>query len=101
LLFLGQKNGGEEIDLTQSYYCGDAAGRPQGWAPKKKKDFSSSDRLFAMNIGIKFLTPEEHFQVKHYIFCLEKTLTVLINSRVQRQYLFLFRNSSRKSCPKI
>jgi bifunctional polynucleotide phosphatase/kinase len=67
LLLLAQKNGGEEIDLTQSFYCGDAAGRAQGWAPKKKKDFSSSDRLFAMNIGIKFLTPEEHFQVKNSI----------------------------------
>jgi len=40
----------------------DAAGRPKDWAPKKKKDFSLSDRLFAINIGIRFKTPEAFFQ---------------------------------------
>uniref|UniRef100_A0A669E5T7 Polynucleotide kinase 3'-phosphatase n=1 Tax=Oreochromis niloticus TaxID=8128 RepID=A0A669E5T7_ORENI len=39
-----------------------AAGRPENWAPgKKKKDFSCSDRLFALNIGLQFYTPEEYF----------------------------------------
>uniref|UniRef100_A0A8D3CWN6 PNK FHA domain-containing protein n=1 Tax=Scophthalmus maximus TaxID=52904 RepID=A0A8D3CWN6_SCOMX len=39
-----------------------AAGRPENWAPgKKKKDFSSSDRLFALNIKLQFHTPEEYF----------------------------------------
>ncbi|KAF0021847.1 hypothetical protein F2P81_025900 [Scophthalmus maximus] len=42
--------------------CTDAAGRPENWAPgKKKKDFSSSDRLFALNIKLQFHTPEEYF----------------------------------------
>ncbi|NWZ97553.1 PNKP kinase, partial [Nesospiza acunhae] len=40
----------------------DAAGRPPNWAPgRKKKDFSCSDRLFALNAGLRFLTPEEEF----------------------------------------
>ncbi|XP_059474148.1 uncharacterized protein F21D5.5 [Neocloeon triangulifer] len=59
-----KKNHSKTISLLESLYCGDAAGRPEGWATKKKKDFSCSDRLFAMNIGIKFYTPEEHFQGK-------------------------------------
>ncbi|XP_063245119.1 uncharacterized protein F21D5.5 isoform X2 [Bacillus rossius redtenbacheri] len=56
-----QKNDGVAVDMKASFYCGDAAGREANWAPKKKKDFSSSDRLFALNVGLRFFTPEEHF----------------------------------------
>lgn len=52
------------IDKANSFYVGDAAGRPKNWAPGKKKDHSSADRLMALNVGIKFETPEEHF-LKH------------------------------------
>lgn len=41
------------LDKTKSIYCGDACGR--------KTDFSNSDLLFALNIGIQFMTPEELF----------------------------------------
>lgn len=55
-------NDGITIDMDQSLYVGDAAGRPANWAPgHPKKDFSCSDRLFAFNTGIKFFTPEEFF----------------------------------------
>lgn len=59
------KNDGLAIDLNESFFCGDAAGRPEKKAPiKRKKDHSCVDRLFALNVGIKFYTPEEHFQHK-------------------------------------
>lgn len=40
---------------------GDAAGRPCGWRHGATKDFASTDRKFAINIGISFFTPEEFF----------------------------------------
>ena len=42
-----------QLDLTTSFYVGDAAGRVQ--------DHSSDDILFAQNIGLPFYTPEQIF----------------------------------------
>jgi bifunctional polynucleotide phosphatase/kinase len=43
----------KDVDLEESIFVGDAGGR--------KGDFSCSDRNFAANIGIGFITPEEYF----------------------------------------
>ncbi|KZC14846.1 Bifunctional polynucleotide phosphatase/kinase [Dufourea novaeangliae] len=59
--FLLKNNDSVSIDEDSSFYVGDAAGRPKNWAPKKKKDHSLADRLLALNLGLKFYTPEEHF----------------------------------------
>lgn len=57
------KQAGLEADLASSFFVGDAAGRPAAWNgdKKTKKDFSCTDRKFAANAGLRFLTPEEFF----------------------------------------
>lgn len=55
------KNNGVPIDIDRSYYVGDAAGRPENKAMKRKKDHSSVDRLLALNIGLEFFTNDEYF----------------------------------------
>ena len=50
------------VDHEESFFVGDAGGRPADAG--FKKDFSSSDRDFADNVGINFFTPEEYF-LKH------------------------------------
>lgn len=50
------------VDTRKSFYVGCYGGRKQNWAQGKKPDPSNEDRLFAVNIGVKFFTPEEYFQ---------------------------------------
>jgi bifunctional polynucleotide phosphatase/kinase len=51
--------GSNMVDMTQSFYVGDAAGRPP--SSRKQRDFSDSDRKFALNVGVSFYTPEMYF----------------------------------------
>ena len=55
-------NGGIKVNLAESIYVGDAAGRAKDWMKGKPKDFSCSDRMFAYNVGASFATPEAFFQ---------------------------------------
>ncbi|KAF2441653.1 PNK3P-domain-containing protein [Karstenula rhodostoma CBS 690.94] len=49
----------EAVDLDNSFFVGDAAGREASGS--RTKDFSCGDRNFAANVGIDFRTPEEYF----------------------------------------
>ena len=83
--------------MTKSFYCGDAAGRIKK-ASDGKKDFSCSDRLFAINLRLQFSTPEQHFLENKTIEnfklpefdpkALEKRMKVCANSLAhQQEYL--------------
>ncbi|KAK1923128.1 polynucleotide kinase 3 phosphatase-domain-containing protein [Papiliotrema laurentii] len=50
---------GYEIDLERSVFVGDAAGRQGGRGVPK--DHGDTDFKFALNVGLRFVTPEEHF----------------------------------------
>lgn len=48
-----------DIDLDNSFFVGDAAGRVYDL----KKDFSSCDYKFSLNINVKFFTPEKYLNL--------------------------------------
>ncbi|WWD20754.1 polynucleotide kinase 3'-phosphatase [Kwoniella shandongensis] len=50
---------GLEIDMERSVFVGDAAGRMANGP--QRRDHGDTDYKFALNTGLKFVTPEEHF----------------------------------------
>uniref|UniRef100_A0A9J7XB54 Polynucleotide kinase 3'-phosphatase n=1 Tax=Cyprinus carpio carpio TaxID=630221 RepID=A0A9J7XB54_CYPCA len=53
-------NYGVIVDVSQSFYVGDTAGRPTNWSPgKKKKDFSCSDRLRKFDFKRRLYDPPD------------------------------------------
>ncbi|RMZ90267.1 hypothetical protein DV736_g2499, partial [Chaetothyriales sp. CBS 134916] len=81
------------VDMSQSFYVGDAAGREK--SGKRRKDHATSDRDLAANIGIDFKTPEEFFldaQVEPYEHAFEpkqwlKTENVSVNGHAPLLFL--------------
>eukprot|EP00918_Siedleckia_nematoides_P054454 GHVU01118948.1.p1 GENE.GHVU01118948.1~~GHVU01118948.1.p1 ORF type:complete len:424 (+),score=78.98 GHVU01118948.1:3165-4436(+) len=53
-------NGDLDIDVKQSFYVGDAAGRPKNGP--RKKDHGDGDLKFALNLSLPFYVPEQYFQ---------------------------------------
>lgn len=60
LLSLLHLDDSEELHRA-SFYVGDAAGRLPGWKQGAPQDFAASDRKFALNAGLRFMSPEEFF----------------------------------------
>jgi len=56
-----ESNGGLVPSLADCLFVGDAAGRPATKKPPVKKDVSDTDLKFALNLGVRFQTPEEFF----------------------------------------
>jgi len=77
----------QNFDKNNSFYCGDAAGRK--YTDKKiKKDFSSSDKFFANNIGLQFKIPEDVFNQKQYVYtyCANPVESLNLISYIGKQY---------------
>ena len=76
-------------DSKNSIYVGDAAGRNRN-PLTNKKDFSCSDRMFALNVGCKFYTPEKFFEPDKYnnvgIHVLQKTFTTFTSSQPELDF---------------
>ncbi|GAA5891298.1 hypothetical protein JCM6882_004649 [Rhodosporidiobolus microsporus] len=72
LEFVKRWNGGKEVDLSKSFYVGDAAGKGGS-----KQDY---DRKFAHNVGVEFFTPEEFFLGK------EKSKNWAFKGWISREY---------------
>jgi bifunctional polynucleotide phosphatase/kinase len=57
--FTTNLNDKKEVKISESFYIGDAAGRPKNGP--RAADFENTDYKFALNIGVQFRTPEHFF----------------------------------------
>lgn len=98
------KKQGNKIDKKNSFYCGDAAGRPENWMGLgHKADFSNSDLFFAHNSGISFKYPEEifgkirlessdkyYFPKRPFLNCTAPALNITLDGRVENPLYVIF-----------
>lgn len=59
-----------DVDVKNSFYVGDAAGRPQ--------DYSADDRGFATAVGLPFYTPEEIFPTNTVVIPDTQTMFIFV-----------------------
>lgn len=86
---LEQNNGGIRINLNESFYVGDAVGR--------SNDTNDHDTKFALNIGIKYYTPDEYFDnCKVKIIIPEHQLNLVGNYNSQNMDYSVFDKSGKK-----
>lgn len=64
----------KKINKTKSFMCGDALGRPT--------DFADSDKVFAENIGIKVISPED-------LFIIEKNTNITVVKENKNQEIIV------------
>ena len=75
---------GYEIDMTKSVYVGDAAGRLAMGG--RRKDHGDTDYKLALNVGLKFVTPEVR----------PKTLSTSLMRPLQRLSSSIMTSTTRK-----
>jgi bifunctional polynucleotide phosphatase/kinase len=93
-----------KFDKKNSFYCGDAAGRPNDWLGfGRKADFSDSDLFFAHNAGITFKYPEEifkniqlessdkyYFPKRPFLNCIPQPINIKLDDRITNPMYVIF-----------
>ena len=76
----GDVNGNVIVDRKSSLYVGDMAGR--------KGDYSSSDLLFALNLGVEFQVPEVFYNIEGSNKAISNRTSVLIKALTKDDKIF-------------
>lgn len=85
---LEQNNCGIKINLNESFYVGDAVGR--------SNDVNDNDIKFALNVGIKYFTPDEYFDnCKVKINIPEHPLSLVDNNMQETDYSIFDKNEKK------
>lgn len=90
--FLFEQYKRKNFDYDKSFYVGDAMGRVQDW--------SDSDKLFALNCGLKYKTPEELFPIPNKDEEIQKTNNVEPNEKQELVIMVGFPGSGKTTLTK-